>query len=190
MESREIKLFSSFITKGSRVLEIGCANGIKLESLRQNTKCVGYGIDPSKHAIRDGVQRYPLLNLKVGSANQLEFEDKFFDVVIFGFCLYLLDRDFVMRAVSESDRVLANNGYLMITDFDPVIPFRRPYKHIEGAFTYEMQYPNLWLANPAYSLVEKISFTHFADKFGLDPQERLASWVLYKNTELGYFDVP
>lgn len=43
-----------------------------------------------------------------------------------------------------------------------------------------MAYPNLWLANPSYTLAEKIAFSHQDEAFTDDQNERIATWVLIK----------
>jgi hypothetical protein len=49
-----------------------------------------------------------------------------------------------------------------------------------------MNYSGLFLSDPAYSLVEKLSFTHDDVGWSNDAQERLALWVCHKNVNLGY----
>lgn len=71
----------------------------------------------------------------------------------------------------------------MITDFDPDHPHRRPFKHQVGLWSYKMQYPQLWLASPAYVLAEKVAFSHEGEEFHADPEKRVASWVLVKQQE-------
>jgi ubiquinone/menaquinone biosynthesis C-methylase UbiE len=186
--SRSTQFYASHISRGVKVLEIGSSNGWILEQLRRLTNCDGYGIDPSALAIRDGQTRYPTLRLSVGAADEIPYPDAFFDVVLIGFCLYLIDRLRLMRVVAEVDRVLADEGKLMITDFDPIRPHRRPFVHQEQVWSYKMSYPNLWLANPAFSLVEKIAFNHRGDHFHVDENERLASWILWKDIHNAYPD--
>jgi ubiquinone/menaquinone biosynthesis C-methylase UbiE len=188
--SKAVKLFASHIRPSQRVFEIGTANGYQLQRLRQLTQCEAFGIDPSPAAIADGKVKYPDIKLMVGTADTLEFPDASFDVVLFGFCLYLVDRKLLMRVVAEADRVLCEGGKLMITDFDPVTPLRRPFKHQQGLWSYKMQYPNLWLANPAYVLAEKLSYGHEADEFQMNPNERIASWVLVKQSADAYPEKP
>ena len=187
---RWVRLFGSHIQPGQRVLEIGSSNGHQLEKLRRLTRCEGFGIDPSPVAIADGKAKYPDLKLAVGTADKFEFPDESFDAVIFGCCLYLVDRTLLMRAVAEADRVLRGNGKLMITDFDPVTPHRRRFKHQAGLWSYKMQYPDLWLANPNYVLAEKISFSHEGEEFHANPNERVASWVLIKQGADAYPELP
>lgn len=188
--SRSVRLFASYIQAGQKVLEIGSSNGHQLEKLRRLTQCEGFGIDPSLAAIADGKPKYPNLKLAVGTADKLEFPDESFDAVIFGFCLYLVDRTLLMRVVAEADRVLRGNGMLMITDFDPVMPHRRPFKHQEGLWSYKMQYPDLWLANPSYVLAGKVSYSHEGEEFHANPNERIASWVLAKQGADTYPKLP
>ena len=169
-----------------KVLEIGCSKGNKLAKIVKNMK--GYGIDQSDSAIQEGLKNHPKLKLNIGTADQLCFEDNFFDIVIFGFCLYLVDRSLLLKCVSEADRVLKNKGFLIITDFDSVLPSRRPYHHFNGVFSYKMHYEKLFLASPHYSLVEKKSYSHSGQEFIIDPQERISTSVLFKDLESGYGD--
>jgi ubiquinone/menaquinone biosynthesis C-methylase UbiE len=186
---RATRLYASYIEEGDRVLEIGTANGRFLEQLRRLSRCEAYGIDPSPLAIQNGCSRYPRLHLRVGTADKIEYPDGFFNVVIFGFCLYLVDRKDLMGVVAESDRVLAGGGRLMITDFDPPQVCRRPFKHQEGVWSYKMQYPKLWLANPVYVFAEKVAFSHTHPTFHKESQERVASWVLAKQNETAYPEI-
>jgi SAM-dependent methyltransferase len=177
---KSIRCFSSHIVAGHRILEVGASNGHQLHKLQQLTRCKAFGIDPSISAIADGKTKYPELELYVGTADKLEFPDAFFDAVIFGFCLYLVDRNLLMRAVAEADRVLRRGGRAMIVDFDPAVAHRRPFAHQPGLWSYKMCYPGLWLANPEYVLVEKCSYSHEDNHFHADPGERVGAWVLAK----------
>ena len=70
--------------------------------------------------------------------------------------MYLIDRSLLMKAVSEADRVLKDNGFLVITDFDPIYPFKNKYLDMDQIHSYKADYSKLFLANPSYSLVEKV----------------------------------
>jgi ubiquinone/menaquinone biosynthesis C-methylase UbiE len=185
--SRSTRLFASYIRAANRVLEIGSSNGRVLEQLRRLAGCEAHGIDPSPAAVEDGISRFPDLRLSVGTAERIAYGDGFFDVVILGFCLYLVDRALLQRVVAETDRVLADGGgRLMITDFDSPQPHRRAYRYEKGLWSYKMQYANLWLANPSYILAEKLAFNHESEEFHADPGERLASWILVKHSADSY----
>lgn len=186
LNTYSLDFYARFIKPGKSVLEVGCASGINLQYLKEKTSCAAYGIDPSSAAIASGKALFSGVDLRVGTADALPFDDESMDFLLFGFCLYLVDRKLLLRAVAESDRVLRDGGFLCITDFDPVAPKIRPYKHAASAYSYKMDYSRLFLANPAYSLVEKLSFSHSGVGFDPRPEERLGSWVLSKESRAGY----
>jgi ubiquinone/menaquinone biosynthesis C-methylase UbiE len=179
------EFFARYIKEGSKLLEIGCSSGQKLNFLSK-FKCECYGIDPSGEAINYGKERYKSLNLSIGTADNLCFEDEMFDFVIFGFCLYLVDRKLLSRVVSETDRVIKNKGFLGIVDFDSKYPKTRKYRHFNGLYSYKMDYSQLFLIYPHYSLVEKYPFSHETEFFVEDITERTSSIVLYKDHDNGY----
>jgi ubiquinone/menaquinone biosynthesis C-methylase UbiE len=170
-----------------KILEIGCSNGSKLNVLRGEGE--GCGIDPSEKAIKEGIATYPDLNLFVGTSDKLHFQENYFDIVIFGFCLYLVDRELVFRTLSEADRVLKDKGFLIITDFDPSLNIKKKYHHCDGVFSYKQQYENLFLSNPIYTLIEKKSYSHHGVDFHPDKDERVATTVLYKDIDSAYVEL-
>ena len=173
-------------TKATRVLEIGCASGANLAALNSLRSIDGFGIEPSRDAVRAGTESFPHFNLQVGTADRLPFDDGSMEVVWFAFCLYLVDRSLLHRVVAEADRVLKDGGIIVIHDFDPDVPCVRAYSHQPGVSSYKMNYSGLFLCDPAYSLVEKLSFTHESAEWSSDAQQRLAFWVCRKNVALGY----
>jgi SAM-dependent methyltransferase len=185
-DSSTLSVVRRYVTKDSKLLEIGCANGLNLERLRRTVGCAGSGIDPSLAAIDAGRRDFPLLDLRRGTGDALPFADESFDLVWFGFCLYVIDRSLLPRVVAESDRVLRNGGYLAIVDFDPPQPLRRTYSHARGVITYKMDHTRLFLGFPHYVLAEKRSFSHHGNEFETDGDERLAVQVLHKDYSAGY----
>jgi ubiquinone/menaquinone biosynthesis C-methylase UbiE len=181
-----LDFYARFINPKMHALEIGCGSGINLHYLEQKTHCIAHGVEPSAQAVACGSRLFPEVKLQVSTAESLPFENESMDFVLFGFCFYLVDRKLLFRAVMEADRVLKEGGNLGITDFDPLSPRVRPYRHAPGIFSYKMNYSQLFLANPSYSLVEKLSFSHSVNAFDNHPEERLSACVLYKNTHDGY----
>ena len=103
------------LAEGTKILEIGCGDGTRLGWLRENCGFDCYGVEPSGQAVgaakRRGITAYE------GTADQLPFDANTFDIVVFGFCLYLCDREDLFRIAYEADRVLRNPGWLLILDF-------------------------------------------------------------------------
>lgn len=134
------------------VLEIGASNGWRLSALRAKYGCECCGIDPSAKAVEEGAKQYPDVQLQVGTADALDFEPNQFDLVIFGFCLYVCDPSDLFKIASEADRVLNEKGWVAIWDFIPSQPYRNPYSHNESLFSYKMDHAKLFTGHPAYKL--------------------------------------
>lgn len=149
--------------KPDRILEVGCGNARYLGELHRYYGCEALGFDASEKAISEGRKNYPKLILEedtaVGALEELVlYKDQLgckYDIVIFGFCLYIMDREDIFSIVYLTDQILMDGGYIVIHDFDPVTPTKVPYKHKEGLFTYKMNYAGLWLANPEYKMISK-----------------------------------
>jgi ubiquinone/menaquinone biosynthesis C-methylase UbiE len=173
-----LRLITELKPTPARVLEIGCSNGWRLNELKRFGVAECYGIDPSKEAIEDGKTKYPTLNLAVGTADRLPPDIPPFNVVIFGFCLYLCDPFDHFRIVMEADRVLQDDGHLFIHDFDPPMPYRNEYSHRQGMYSYKMDFARLFLAHPHYALRQKKFVPHNPEK-GFSPNNRVAvSWLV------------
>lgn len=135
------------------VLEIGCANGWRLNRLHQLFGAACVGVDPSSKAITQGIETFPGLDLRVGSADELPGDAGEYDLVIFGFCFYLIDPILHFRCVAEADRVLLDNGFLVISDFLAPIPYHNVYSHREGVRSFKLDFSRYFLAHPAYNLI-------------------------------------
>lgn len=180
------RTLESFKSEIRSVLEIGCGNGAKLRQLCSFFQCAGSGIDPSPQAVADGNRMFAAteqLQLQVSTADKLPFSGHCFDLVYFGFCLYLVGRDELLQAIAEADRALKSGGFLAITDFDPPQRHKRPYHHKEGVFSYKQSYADLFLASGRYYLVAKCSFSHQDNHFTRDGDERVSLTVLHKELD-------
>ncbi|MFL2600676.1 MAG: class I SAM-dependent methyltransferase [Flavobacteriaceae bacterium] len=177
---KELDICLPYIKPKNKVLEIGCSFGTKLDYIKSKTDCIPYGIDPSDEGINEGKKRFKKLNLKVGSSDNLDFNDLFFDVTILGFCLYLVDRNLMFKTVSEVDRTLKEGGMLIITDFDTPFPYKKKYIHKEGINSFKHNYTKFFLNPGHYSLINKISHSHNELGFNDDFDERISTSLLYK----------
>jgi ubiquinone/menaquinone biosynthesis C-methylase UbiE len=181
-------VLGSFRGEIDNVLEIGCGDGRKVERMAAFFQARGAGVDPSTEAVAAGSKRLRDLNsaaiaLSVGTADELPFEAGQFDLVHFGFSLYLVSRERVFRSLAEADRVLRAGGFLTIFDFDPLAMHMRAYSHQQGVFSYKVRYDEWFVATGHYHLVAKRSFSHASVDFSKDDNERLALSVLYKEPQ-------
>jgi ubiquinone/menaquinone biosynthesis C-methylase UbiE len=163
---------------GMKVLEIGCSSGGRLLWLQENLNLECVGIEPSEEAVK--IARGQGINVYQGTAESLPFEGMCFDMVIFGFCLYLCDRDDLFAIAQEVDRVLKNPGWLAILDFFSSTPFANPYHHLEGISTYKMDYRTLFDWNPHYICMTHKVRHHVDNTYTDDSQEWVGLSILRK----------
>jgi ubiquinone/menaquinone biosynthesis C-methylase UbiE len=180
-----LEVLKPFSSRINHVLEIGCSNAVKLETICQNLGAVGVGVEPSPIAVKAGNDRKKTaqIELVVGTGDKLPCEDASFDLVYFAFCLYLFDRNTLMQSLSEADRVLQSGGFLVITDFDPGSHHKRAYNHSQGLFSYKQDYGSFYTQSRLYYLVGKRSFSHLAPFFDESPDERVSTSILYKEID-------
>jgi len=142
----------------NKILEIGCGNGARLEYLAKRYGHSVAGIDPSAQAVSDAIKRG--VSASCSTAEKLPFDRGSFDVVVFGFCLYLCDDEDLFAIAFEADRVLSATGWLFILDFDSPSPVYKPYHHREGVKSRKMDYKSMFLWHPSYTLAAWRKFHH------------------------------
>lgn len=175
---REILDYLPVNTGGVKVLEIGCGDGTRLAWLKNNLDADCYGIEPSSLAVEVACSKG--INVQQGTADSLPFENRSFDIVIFGFCLYLCDREDLFRIAGEADRVLRAPGWLMIMDFFSSIPRARTYHHRPGVQSYKMDYRTLFSWHPDYVCMTHKVRHHGEQSYTDNPEEWVAVSVLRK----------
>lgn len=145
-------LFQELVSLGLpanlRVLEIGCGEGSRLEALSKALGWTCSGLDPSFKGIE--IARIKGVDAKQGTADILPWEDGFFDVVLFGFCLYLCDRKDLFQIATEANRVLKNPGWMGIIDFFARENKQKDYSHKAGVKSFKMDYRKLFEWHPGY----------------------------------------
>lgn len=181
-DDRLCNTYAQLGLKPKLALEIGCSTGWRLEALRREYGCICKGIDPSRKAVDEGRNEFPDIELHVGTADDLSFADATFDLVTFGFCLYLCSPKQLFCIASEADRVLADGGHVAILDFFPPQPYRNSYRDCEGLYSYKMAYRDMFLWNPQYIEISHRMYAHHDQCSSTAPDERVAVDVLRKCT--------
>jgi SAM-dependent methyltransferase len=136
--------------KPKSILEIGCCDGRVLEILRTKLDCLVTGVEPSAEAVNVGRSRG--LNLFLGSATELPLGT--YDLIIFGFCLYLVDRTDLFKAIYLADDRLIDGGHIAIHDFHDG-PYARTYSHAPALQCYHMDNSALFTAHPGYTIIQR-----------------------------------
>jgi SAM-dependent methyltransferase len=171
------------------VLEVGCSDGKRLSLIKKaNPSAYVAGIDPSSKAIKNGKKRFPELELKVGTALSIPFDVKF-EAVILGFFLYVCDREDLLAVVNQIDNSLQDQGTLIIFDFFSSSFRKRNYHHVDGMWSYKMDYSKLFTAFPQYELVSKTCVDDGLQESGDCNDSSLAIWILRKDITCPRFEV-
>lgn len=146
-----------------KILEIGCFNGYRLEQLRkyyvnEKKQVDCFGIDLSKLAINDGNKKFPKIRLyERSSLNLINMKHKF-DLIICDF-LYLLDRELIFEQFDQIYKSLNKDGYLLISDFEPLFPHFNINNKKKNFFSFKVNYSNFLLSS---NLFKKIYFKNWS----------------------------
>ena len=141
-----------------KILEIGCGGGERLNYIGNAINCSISGVDPSLSAINQC--KLNNIDAIVGTADSLIYKDNSFDMVIFGFCLYLCDRDDLFRISMEADRVLKKEGWIIIQDFFAESSVQNEYHHTSGVKSHKMDYKTLFTWHPDYTCYQTKVYHH------------------------------
>ena len=135
--------------KGKKILDLGCGTGIYAKLLtKKGAKVKGFDISPKMIDIAK--KENPNLDLKVGSANKIPFNDKF-DIVLASLIVHYLE-DW-NRMFQEIRRVLKPNGILVFSTGNPVSEIAEKLRvndkkyRILGDYFKERDYSANWNIN-------------------------------------------
>jgi ubiquinone/menaquinone biosynthesis C-methylase UbiE len=105
------------LTKGSKILDVGCGKGYLLyEMLLIQPGLKIYGIDISHHAIKNSFKIKNLILSKTDARKKLPYQDKYFDLVISLATLHNFELFDLFKAVKEIERV-AKKKYIMVESY-------------------------------------------------------------------------
>lgn len=182
-----IKGFDLLSSKSS-VLEVGCATGYRLAKISDSFGCKTFGVEASLDAVNEGMSLYHGIELVQGSAAELPYNSNSMDLLIINFVLHWIDRNNLIKVLSELDRVIKPGGFLIIGDFYPLFPEKRLYHHISEplVYTYKQNYAQLMVATNLYELIHFSAFNHSTLKQTaiIDHNERCFLSLLKKGADL------
>jgi SAM-dependent methyltransferase len=153
------------------ILEIGCSDAGRLAYLAQNPMVKTFGLEPSGEAVKAACARG--IDVVQGTADIIPHVDKSIDIVVFGFCLYLCDREDLFKIAQEAHRVLKDDAWVIIQDFYSEVLSKREYHHLTGLFSYKMDYRKIFDWHPDYTC-----YSHRISNHGnKDFTDRKDDWV-------------
>lgn len=171
---------SSTLPLRPKLLEVGCGEGLRLDWIHRTLGFECNGLDPSLKAIEVANSRG--LKCIQGTADLLPYEDNSIDILIYGFCLYLCDRNDLFQIASEGHRVLKRHGWIIIKDFFSPKPCQREYHHRSGIFSYKMDCRTLFEWHPDYQNFSHDVVHHSGNVFTDDVQEWVAVSIIRKQS--------
>lgn len=127
---------------GDKVLDIGCAKGFLVKDLLMHG-IDAYGVDVSRYALMH-CEPEVVGRLQIGTAEELPFPDKSFDVVLSINTLHNLEKPELVQALREMER-LARKGKFLTVDSYRDEPEKELFESwVLTAYTYG--YPYEWEA--------------------------------------------
>ena len=103
--------------KDKNVLEIGCGRGSRSIEIAKRCKHL-VAIDPSAEALQKAVELNSRANIeyKKGKAEELEFADTSFDIVLFTLSIHHVPASLMAKAIREAIRVTKPHGYIVFLE--------------------------------------------------------------------------
>lgn len=142
-----------------------------------------YWIEPSKETVDDGNRLYKNIKIIKGIFSNIPLNEKF-DLIIINFVFHWNDRDLIAKCVSEVERLLLNDGFLLVGDFFPDHPRKNKYIYLSDnkAWIYKQDYSKIFLALENYSLLALLTSCFKVHDFIFEPDddERKSYILLWK----------
>lgn len=186
-----LKLIRLYGLTPERVLEIGAANGFRLAAIHQCTGAEAVAVEPSAQAVLNGKASFPFITFIRGTASAVPLRESF-DLVIVNFVFHWIDRQSLLRAVAEVDRLVRDGGYLLIGDFYPANQLQVRYHHLESeeVYTYKQDYAATFLASRLYHPVSFLTADHASKELQarVAENERIGAWLLRKELHGHYIE--
>lgn len=107
----EKEVIETYFAESGRVLDVGCGAGRTTIELHRRGHDV-IGIDISERMVNAAREEFPKLNVEVGDATDLRFDDNTFDNLLFSYCGidYVHPEPARRQALREIRRVLVPGG--------------------------------------------------------------------------------
>lgn len=160
-DRKDMELIAELVPVGSRVLDLGCADGALLTHLRDHRQCTGYGVEIADANVLACTQRgvdVIQLNLEDGLSM---FGDQSFDVVL------QLDTMQHLRHTERMLRETARVGRLGIISFPNFAHWLNRLRVLGGRMPVTRALPYEWYDTPNLRVGTYADFEVLARKIGL-----------------------
>lgn len=140
------------------ILDIGCSFGRSIYALQDYfVESKFYGIDPGKQSINIARQNVEVNSRKirfdVGHSHKLPYKEAMFDVVLLSMVLQWIPRKYLIRTISEIDRVLKVGGVIYLCEFLTNKHITSQSRHNSEVYIFKEDYAKLFTAFAWYRRV-------------------------------------
>lgn len=164
----DLAFISRWVSEGSRVLDLGCGDGLMMSHLQAEKRCTGYGVEIDDSAIPLCVERGVAViqqDLEIGLSM---FADNAFDVVL---CLSSLQ---MMKNVEGILTDIARVGREAIVSFPNFAFWPHRVALLSGHMPVSKSLPYQWHDTPNLRCATIKDFTQLANDVGLEVLECVA----------------
>lgn len=130
------------------VFEYGCSDGYRLQWIHDEFGSECDGVELSTIAIS---KKKKDVLIDYGDIGEHELGVPY-DLIIFGFCLYLVDACSLPHIVDEVNKNLDYGGHIIIWDYFNHGHLFREYKHKDNVREHHMDYSKMFTWHPDYSV--------------------------------------
>lgn len=153
------KFTADRLSSGHRVADLGCGTGAFTELFFKDADSEIYGIDISPNSIALAKQKTQKVNYIAGDITALDFEDNFFDLIVYSGVLHHF-QDFE-SCLKEGWRVLKKGGVALSYDPHLYNPCMWLYRHPSSPFFSDLgktENEQLFSAKIVEPILKKIGF--------------------------------
>ena len=164
----DLAFIAHWIAPNTRVLDVGCGDGVMLDHLQTDKRCHGYGIE----IVDDKVLACASRGVNVIQQDMEQglglFDDQAFDTVL---CLSSLQ---MMKNVDGLLRDIARVGREAIVSFPNFAYWPHRLALLRGRMPVSKSLPYQWYDTPNVRCATMEDFTDLANSVGLEVVERVA----------------
>jgi methionine biosynthesis protein MetW len=164
----DLAFIAHWVPEQSQVLDLGCGDGVMLEYLQTDKKCIGYGIEIDDEKIPACVARNVSVIQRDLEAGLSIFADNSFDTVL---CLSALQ---MMKNVEGILRDIARVGREAIVSFPNFAYWPHRVSLLIGRMPVSKSLPYEWYDTPNVRCATIKDFEELANQVGLEVLECVA----------------
>jgi methionine biosynthesis protein MetW len=165
----DLDLIASWITPGSKVLDLGCGQGELLEFLHQSKQVRGFGVERDEAKAAAGISRG--VSILQGDISQevRDYPDQAFDFVVLSQTLQQVSEP--LTVIQEMLRV----GRKAVVSFPNFAHWRnRMQLFFQGQAPQTPELPYDWHDTPNIRVITLKDFTLFCNRYGVTIHEAVA----------------